>query len=64
VDVLDSGGRLMRRVVPGGTIWDPGLHPIVWNGDDGRGRRARAGIYFVTVRAGNERVTRRVVLVP
>jgi hypothetical protein len=42
--VYDAGGRLVRSLVDG--VVAPGVHELVWDGRNGRGRRAASGIYF------------------
>jgi hypothetical protein len=39
----------------------PGEHYVVWDGRDEQGRPAAAGIYFVTLRAGDLAATRKIV---
>jgi hypothetical protein len=60
--VFDARGArvrvLAREVMPARTV------PLVWDSRDERGRSAASGIYFIEVRAGSERLTRRVARVP
>jgi len=43
--VYDAGGRLVRVLV-GGDMLPAGRHEVAWNGRDGAGRVAAAGVYF------------------
>jgi hypothetical protein len=45
VSVYDAAGRRVRTLLD--ARLDAGRHRVGWDGLDGRGRRARAGIYFV-----------------
>jgi len=55
--IVDASGRSVRRLVP-----QPSgdRATIVWDGRDGAGRPASAGVYFLRVDAGGERRTDRV----
>jgi hypothetical protein len=59
IDVFDVRGARVsvasRGVLPGGE------HPLVWDGRDGRGRDAGAGVFWVRVTAGERVWVRRVV---
>lgn len=59
LDLLDLGGRLVRRVAlgpePGGN-WQ-------WNGRDDEGRSVPAGLYFARLTSGGRRAEARVVLI-
>ena len=61
LSIYDVGGRLVStladRMMPGG------VHEIVWDGRGSRGgRQAVSGIYFYRLRAGDEVLTRKMVL--
>lgn len=60
--VYDVRGRLVRELEfpPGGARREGSL---VWDGRDGGGREAAAGLYFVRIRAGEREEVRRVVRV-
>jgi len=61
ISLHDATGRLVRTLVdsaPG-----RGTHGLTWDGTDNQGRRVRAGICFAQASAGQDRVTRRVVLI-
>jgi outer membrane protein assembly factor BamB len=57
--VFDVGGRLVRTLVDG--VRDAGEHEVEWDGADGRGAEAAAGVYFVRLDAGRRSATRRFV---
>lgn len=58
--VHDVAGRVVCRLVDG---WrEAGPHETSWNGRDDRGERAVAGVYFLRLDAGEERSSRRLVL--
>jgi hypothetical protein len=59
--VLDSGGRVLRRLVDGPL--GAGRHTVVWDGRDDAGRPAGSGLYFVRVEAGKEARITKIVLV-
>jgi hypothetical protein len=58
--VYNVAGRLVRTLDSG--VSKQGKHTAVWDGRDDGGERVASGIYFVTLTAGNERQTRKVVL--
>lgn|GEM_PF-3101107 len=58
--VYDLLGRRVTRLLEAGV--EPGLHTILWNGQDFSGQRVSSGVYFVTMRSGTFTATRRVVL--
>lgn len=60
VRVFDTSGRLVRTLAAGELV--AGVHPIAWDGRDGRGRPAAAGVYLVRGEFGDARWTRRVLL--
>jgi hypothetical protein len=59
--VFDVGGRLVRMLVDG--RMEAGSHHRSWNGSDAHGARSGSGVYFVVLRAGGERISRRLLLV-
>ncbi len=61
LSVFDVVGRKVRTLVDGQV--GEGLHIVNWNGRDDMGREVTPGVYFYTVTVGNERATRRMVLV-
>jgi hypothetical protein len=60
VAVLDVSGRLVRKVVEGRL--GPGPHEVWWDGRDGGGRQAAVGVYFCSLRAGDQGDVKRLVL--
>ena len=58
-EVFDTNGRLVRRV-DGGAM-GAGDHQITWDGRDGAGNEAAAGVYFIRVRAGTLDMTAKAV---
>jgi hypothetical protein len=61
VSIFDSQGRLVREFV---TAEGPGLHEVVWNGRDSRGRTMGPGMYFYKVRIGDWEDSKKVTVVP
>jgi hypothetical protein len=59
VRVFDHSGRLIRQLYSG--VMQPGRHRLSWNGVNSRGQRVASGAYLVDVRAGEQRIMRRVV---
>uniref|UniRef100_A0A832MKZ9 Cytochrome c domain-containing protein n=1 Tax=Eiseniibacteriota bacterium TaxID=2212470 RepID=A0A832MKZ9_UNCEI len=63
VRVFDLLGREVRSVARG--LWrEAGPSSVRWDGRDGAGRAAPAGVYFVSVQSGGERASRTVVRIP
>ena len=58
--VYDVRGREVARLVDGSLA--AGDHEVEWRGENTDGARAPSGVYFVALRSGGERITRRVVL--
>lgn len=59
VDVFDVSGRLVRRL--GAGPFAAGSHVLEWDGRDGTGAPAAAGVYFVRLAAGGRSVMSRIV---
>ena len=59
VNVYDIRGRLVRKVLSGGSA---GKASLVWDGTDASGNRAASGAYFVTVVSRARTQTSKVVL--
>jgi hypothetical protein len=57
--VYDVAGRLVRTLRRDSV--SPGRHVSVWDGQDARGERVAAGVYFVRLDSGTFRATRKVV---
>ena len=60
VTIFDTGGRRVRVFESG--VRPAGRHVLTWDGRDGSGRPAAAGIYFVRLDAGPERRSAKVSL--
>jgi hypothetical protein len=58
--VYGPSGRLVKTLVDGELT--PGEHVIHWDGTDNHGNRAASGVYFVRLVAGENRASRKVVL--
>jgi len=61
IDIFDAEGRLVRRLK--NEVARPGAASVVWDGRDGRGRRAPAGLYFCTLKVGRKIWTRKMMVV-
>ncbi len=61
LDLVDATGRRIATLVDGEAL-DPGTHRRRWSGRTAAGGDAPAGIYFCRLRAGDDRVVRRVAL--
>jgi len=59
--VYDAAGRAVRTLAAGMT--PAGEHTVRWDGRTSDGRECPAGIYFYELRAGSERMARRIVLI-
>jgi hypothetical protein len=40
----------------------PGRNDAVWDGTDARGRRVGSGVYFYRLKAGDQKMTKRMAL--
>ena len=60
VAVYDARGRLVRKILS--DAMPPGYRVVSWDGDNNLGRKAGAGVYFIVVDAGGERLTRKIEL--
>jgi endonuclease I len=58
--VYDVSGRLVRSLVSG-AVQEAGHHSVEWDGRDGAGAAAGAGLYFGRLEAGGESDVRRLV---
>jgi predicted nucleotidyltransferase len=57
--IYDLGGRVVRTLTDGS--WPAGRHRIEWDGTDGDGRPAAAGVYFYAIEADEFRSQHRMV---
>lgn len=60
VSILDLGGRLVRRLVPG-TWLESGVHSVDWDGRREDGSPAAAGQYYVRVKSGGREDLQRMI---
>jgi hypothetical protein len=60
-DVIDATGRRVATLIEDAT-YEPGSHPLVWDGRDRSGSEATSGVYFIRVRADGELRVAKVVL--
>ena len=61
LSVYDLAGRLQKTLVRGEL--EAGVHTVGWDGTDGTGARARAGVYFIRGRVSSTKVNTQVILV-
>jgi hypothetical protein len=61
VEIHDARGRLVRRLLNETTAAGPGR--VTWNGQDGSGRQAGSGVYFVNVVTRTGSLARKISLV-
>ena len=61
--IYDVTGRLVRTLMSrdGGAV-APGVHAVVWDGRDAGGRRVAGGLYFAKLRALQQNVVRKMVV--
>jgi len=60
VAVFDVTGRRVATIAAGAR--DAGEHDLVWNGTDDAGQRVGAGVYFYRLEAGNQTLTRKLLV--
>ena len=53
-EILDMAGRVVSRIP--GRAWDPGVWSVDWDGQSEAGGRLAAGVYFVQMKLGQQRV--------
>lgn len=58
--IYDVGGRVVRSLVD--KSLDAGIHTAQWDGRTDADRQAVSGIYYYVLQAGNQEVTRKLVL--
>lgn len=61
LDVYDAAGTLVRGLADG--VHERGTHALQWDGRDVAGNRVSSGVYFYTLKAGKESLSRKMVLV-
>lgn len=59
--IYDVTGRVVKSFLPPASDFSVPTS-ITWNGRDEKGKRMASGVYFVMLRAGESRATRRVTL--
>jgi hypothetical protein len=59
--VYNTAGRLVRELAAGDRA-EPGSHAVTWDGRDRSGRRVASGVYFYRLEAGENRATRKMLL--
>jgi hypothetical protein len=62
MEIFDVEGRLVQRLV-NGDIQYPGRHTVVWDGRTRSGSRAASGVYFLSLRVGEERDSIKLVMI-
>jgi hypothetical protein len=58
--VYDITGRKVRDLVSGSLA--AGVHTVVWDGADNRGRAVSSGVYFSRLVSGNQSISRKMLL--
>ena len=61
LEIFDVAGRRVRRLLSGET-YPAGRHEVMWRGRDDTGRAVAAGVYVSRLRAGDEALTGRLLL--
>jgi hypothetical protein len=61
IDIYDITGHLVRTLVKGER--SAGTYTVSWNGKDTRGKSVCSGIYFYSLKVGNLRSTKKMLLV-
>ena len=60
IDIYNIKGQLVRQLLSGEQ--SKGSHSVVWNGKDNNGRECSSGFYFYRVSAGNQSLTRKILM--
>jgi hypothetical protein len=60
VGVFDLAGQRVKTLATG--THPAGHHALAWDGRDGSGKRAAAGVYFLRAEAAGETLTRKLIL--
>ena len=60
MEIYDVDGRKVATL--GGAVKHPGSQTLVWTGRDSRGRPVASGVYFLRLRAGDQTLSRKVIL--
>jgi hypothetical protein len=62
LDIYNAAGQRVRNLVDESQTPRTGGYTEIWNGQDSRGSTVSSGIYFCQLRAGDQSVTRKLVL--
>jgi hypothetical protein len=60
VRIYDTAGRLVRTLVD--ATLTPEVYVFEWDGNDDNGRALESGVYFYSLRAGEQELTRKLVM--
>jgi flagellar hook assembly protein FlgD len=60
LEVYDASGRIVRTLLD--SERPAGVHSLTWDGRDQRGRVSPNGIYFCTMRAGDYKSGRKLII--
>ncbi|HOH60374.1 MAG: T9SS type A sorting domain-containing protein [Candidatus Cloacimonetes bacterium] len=60
IDVFDVRGIFIKNLL--NQRQGSGLHCVLWNGDDARGRSCASGVYYYTINTGTQSLKRTMVL--
>lgn len=58
--IYNVKGELVKTLFEG--IVEPGLHTFRWDGTNANGRKVTSGLYFYRIVCGNDRITKKMVL--
>jgi len=61
LDIFDVNGRRVRALVRG--LQGPGTHAALWDGRNDSGHKVQSGVYFYRLQAGDQTLTRKMMLV-
>ncbi|MDI3503828.1 MAG: hypothetical protein PWP64_764 [Candidatus Cloacimonadota bacterium] len=60
LDIYNVKGQKVRSLYQG--IKGKGIHKLIWDGKDDTGRETSSGFYFYRLQAGNEQLTRKILM--
>ncbi len=61
INIYDLSGRLVRKLVD--ATRSTGIYEVEWDGTNSSGNHVPAGVYFIQLRAGDQQVTRKAIVV-
>jgi len=61
IKVYDISGRMVKTLVS--RKLDPGFYALLWHGDDNKGRKVAAGVYFIRMKTHNFETYQKIVVV-